>query len=75
MQVVWTEPSLRDLASLRAYIAKDKPPAADRQAELIIMAVAGLASFPESGRAGRRKGTRELIVGKTPLSGPVPHPG
>jgi len=66
MRVVWTEPALRDLASLRAYIAKDKPSAADGQAELIVMAVAGLASFPESGRAGRREGTRELVVGKTP---------
>jgi len=66
MQVIWTETALRDLASPRAYIAHDKPPAADRQADLIVMAVAGLASFPETGRAGRREGTRELVIGKTP---------
>ena len=66
MQIVWTEPALRDLSSLRVYVAQDKPSAADKQVALILAAVAGMAAFPESGREGRRKGTRELVVGKTP---------
>lgn len=66
MQITWTELALRDLSSLRIYVAQDKPSAADKQVGFILAAVAGLAAFPESGREGRRKGTRELVVGRTP---------
>jgi toxin ParE1/3/4 len=50
MQIVWTVPARGDLL------------AAHRQ----VTAVAGLARFPQSGRPGRRAGTRELVVGRTP---------
>jgi toxin ParE1/3/4 len=66
MRIVWTEPALRDLADARAYIALDKPAAAARQVELVLSAVASLVRFPESARAGRRPGTRELVVSGTP---------
>jgi toxin ParE1/3/4 len=66
MKIVWTEPAVRDIAALRIYIGKDNAQAADRQAGRILAAIGGLALFPESGRPGRRAGTRELIVGRTP---------
>ncbi len=66
MQIVWTEPALRDLAAARAYIALDKPSAADTQVRRVLLAVEGLLRFPESGRPGRRAGTRELVVSRTP---------
>ena len=66
MRIVWTEPALRDLASARAYIALDKPTAADSQVQRVLSAVEGLLRFPESGRPGRRVGTRELVIGRTP---------
>jgi len=66
MQVVWTARALTDLAALRAYIAQDNLPAADRQVERVLAAVAGLAQFPGIGRPGRRSGTRELVVDRTP---------
>jgi toxin ParE1/3/4 len=66
MRVVWTAPALRDLASLRAYIARDRPDAAVRQVERIIASAAKLAEFPEMGRPGRRPQTRELVVTRTP---------
>lgn len=66
MMIAWTRPAIRDLQSLRAYIARDKPSAAARQVSIIIAAVAGLELFPDSGRLGRRNGTRELVIGKTP---------
>jgi len=65
MRVVWTARALRDLAALRAYISQDNLPAAERQVELVLAAVAGLARFPDIGRPGR-SGTRELVVGRTP---------
>lgn len=65
-QVVWTARALRDLASLREHISRERPAAAERQVELILTAVERLTRFPHSGRAGRRAGTRELIISRTP---------
>jgi plasmid stabilization system protein ParE len=56
MQVVWTEPALRDLAPLRAYIAGERPAAAERQVERIVAAAARLAEFPETGRLAAAPG-------------------
>jgi len=66
MRIVWTAPAIFDLQALRAYIDRDQPSAAARQVEHTLAAVGGLVSFPDSGRPGRRKGTRELVVGRTP---------
>ena len=67
MRIVWTEPALRDLAAARAYIASDSPSAANQQVDYVLAAVETLTRFPESGRTGRRAGTRELVVGRTPF--------
>jgi toxin ParE1/3/4 len=66
MRIVWTEPAVHDLAAVRAYTAHDNPPAADRQVERVLAGVAGLLQFPEIGRPGRKVGTRELVVSRTP---------
>jgi toxin ParE1/3/4 len=66
MRLVWTEPAVRDLAAMRAYVARDSVPAADRQVDRVIAAVGSLLQFPEVGRPGRRAGTRELVVSRTP---------
>ena len=66
MQIVWTEPAVRDLAAARRYIADDNPSLANRQIDRVIAAVASLAEFPESGRPGRHSGTRELVVSRSP---------
>jgi toxin ParE1/3/4 len=65
MRIVWTAPAIADLRALRAYIGQDQPAAA-QQVEHILAAVSGLVTFPESGRPGRRSGTRELVIGRTP---------
>jgi toxin ParE1/3/4 len=51
---------------MRAYVARDKPSAAHKQMAIIMAAVAGLEHFPDSGQSGRKAGTRELVIGKTP---------
>ena len=65
-QVVWTARALRDLSSLREYISRERPAAAERQVERVFAAVERLARFPHSGRPGRRIGTRELVISETP---------
>lgn len=67
MRIVWSEPAIRDLSAVRAYIARDRPGAAAAQVALVLGAAAALAQFPQAGRPGRRAGTRELVVPRTPF--------
>ena len=62
MSVIFTRRALRDLASIRAYIADDNPFAASRMAIEIVAACDRLEHFPERGRPGLRRGTRELTT-------------
>ena len=66
VQLVWTTPALHDLAAVRAFAGQDNPGAAGRQVALVVAAALGLINFPNAGRPGRRTGTRELVVGRTP---------
>jgi toxin ParE1/3/4 len=66
MRIVWTPRALRHLRAVRATIAVDNLDAADRQVARIARATENLISFLALGRPGRRAGTRELVVGRTP---------
>jgi toxin ParE1/3/4 len=67
MQIVWTEPALRELIAERAYVEGDGSQVADRQVWRVLAAIASLPQVPETGRPGRRTGTRELAIGRTPF--------
>lgn len=67
MQIVWTQTAIRHLAATRSFIARDKPEAARRVAERIIIACEHLAAHPNQGRPGRKAGTRELVIPNTPF--------
>ena len=63
MTIRWTEPAVRGLEELHAYLAADRPEAADRTVGSILNALETAARFPESGRPGTSvKGTRELVL-------------
>jgi len=49
-QIVWSPQALRDIESIRAYIAEDSPRVAELVVGRIIQAVERLRIFPESGR-------------------------
>jgi toxin ParE1/3/4 len=55
-----------DLAELVEYIAADNPTAGYRVHEDIRKQTGLLAIYPEIGRPGRVRGTRELVVTGTP---------
>lgn len=59
--------AVADLDSAYEYIAAGNPDAALRVIERIERAVAVLGRHPEAGRAGRIRGTRELVVSGTPF--------
>ncbi|MEP1079161.1 type II toxin-antitoxin system RelE/ParE family toxin [Leptolyngbya sp. PL-A3] len=68
MRVVFLSLAVKDLASIREYIASDDPEAAQRVASRLLQSVKRLAALPHLGKAGRVHGTRELVtpkVGKT----------
>jgi toxin ParE1/3/4 len=48
------------------YIAQDNPKAAIEQGERIEQQISRLIDYPEIGRRGRVKGTRELVIVDTP---------
>jgi len=66
MPIVWTSPANVQLADLHQYISESSEPAADHQVAILLNATDNLSDFPEMGRLGRRRGTRELIVNGTP---------
>jgi toxin ParE1/3/4 len=68
MMLLWSPEAIRDLVSLRAYIAQDNPRAAQRMALHVVRNVETLLSEnPSMGRPGRVPGMRELVIPKTPF--------
>lgn len=65
-EIVWTDNARQDLDDIAAFIALDKPKAAEYVVRRIVEAVAGLSFYPRIGRAGRNEDTRELVISGTP---------
>ena len=66
VEVVWSALARTRLREIRAYVARDKPEAAERLAMRIVTVVEALRNHPYLGRAGAEPGTRELVIGGTP---------
>lgn len=65
-RIRWTLRALRRLDDIGGEIEKDDPDAAARVVARIVTAVDMLMDFPASGRAGRIKGTREIVLADIP---------
>ena len=68
LEIVWSPVALARLQEIRAFVALDKPGAAERLATRIVSVVEALRMHPYLGRAGPEPGIRELIIGGTPYS-------
>jgi addiction module RelE/StbE family toxin len=66
VEIVWSALARARLREIRAYVARDKPEAAERLAMRIVAMVEALRSHPYLGRAGAEPGVRELVIGNTP---------
>jgi toxin ParE1/3/4 len=66
VKIVWLTGAKRSRDSQIAYIADRSPRAAIAMGDAISGAVSRLKDHPRSGRPGRVKGTRELVVSGTP---------
>ena len=61
MDVRWTELAVQDLENIARHIRKENPAAALRVTSDLYEHAMSLENFPNRGRAGRIRGTRELI--------------
>lgn len=60
--IVWLEKATATRKEQLIHIAKENRMAAIEQGDFIITQVEQLATYPELGRAGRKQGTRELVI-------------
>jgi toxin ParE1/3/4 len=66
IEIVWSALARTRLREIRAYVAHDKPEAAERLAMRIVAIVETLRNHPHLGRVGAEPGIRELVIGGTP---------
>jgi toxin ParE1/3/4 len=66
VRIEWHPVALTDLADAVAYIANENASAAHRITDEILRQTDILDVHPEVGRIGRVRGTRELVITKTP---------
>jgi len=66
VEIVWSALARTRLREIRAYVARDKPEAAERLAIRIVAMIEALRSHPHLGRVGSELGVRELVIGGTP---------
>ena len=59
-QIIWSPRSLRDVESIRDYIAQDSPRIADLVVRRIVKSVERLGRFPESGRTVPERNDPEI---------------
>ncbi len=60
--IQWKRQAIGDLIRIARHIAKDSPSDAEKLVDLIEERVTPLATHPEMGRIGRKRGTRELVA-------------
>ena len=60
MQIIWSPRSLRDVESIRDYIAQDSPRIADLVVRRIVKSVERLETFPESSRTVPERNDPEI---------------
>lgn len=66
--IVWTEQATQHLDQVRDYIAlSNGENVAVQVAVRVVTSVQRLTTFPMSGRAGRVRGTRELVISNSPF--------
>lgn len=67
MIIEWLPKARLELAAQLDHIERDSLQAALTVARRVRDQAAQLAAFPELGRTGRKRGTRELVIGRTSL--------
>lgn len=70
-KLIWTEPALKDLDDIAAYIAHDNPAAARRLVERVFQHVEQLGDHPDSGSIPKEfRNSRYRQIVEPPCRGP-----
>jgi len=69
VKLVWSAFALSDRGEIYDYIESESPRSAAMMDKRISESVELLLDFPESGRLGRVKGTRECVIPRSPYIG------
>ncbi len=67
MEILWLKSAIAMRLAQLDYIAADNPTAAIELDQRIDQQIDRLADHPRMGRAGRVRGTREMIITRTPF--------
>lgn len=62
ISLVWKRQARNDLIKIVEYISQDNPDAAEKLANNIEVKAEKLLKYPNLFRAGRKRGTRELVA-------------
>lgn len=65
--LMWLQRAIQDRDAQLDYIAQDNPMAAVSQGDRIAEQIEILQQHPQMGRPGRKQGTRELVISRTPF--------
>ena len=65
--LVWFKRAIHDRDAQLDHIAEDDPMKAVTQGDRIAEQIDILLQHPQMGRPGRRQGTRELVISRTPF--------
>lgn len=65
--LVWLKRAIHDRDAQIDFVAQDNPLAAVTQGDRIEDQVDQLLQHPQMGRPGRKQGTRELVISRTPF--------
>jgi len=68
VEIVWSALARTRVREIRAYVARDKPEAAERLAIRIVAMVEALRKHPHLGRVGAEPEIREIVIGGTPYT-------
>jgi len=66
MELRWTQEAAADLEHITDYLFQNAPERAAELVRRIYNAPAALLTFPYRGRAGKKEGTRELVLSSLP---------
>jgi toxin ParE1/3/4 len=65
--LAWLPRAIKNRDAQIDHIAKESPKAAIDQGDRIEEQINRLVDYPEMGKPGRKKGTREMVISKTPF--------
>jgi len=66
MRIRWTQAAIDDLCTINDYLTEHNPPLRQPTMRTLHQGIYALRKFPNRGRAGTERGTRQLLFSRLP---------